>query len=79
MNDGRGGFDTPVHLNQGAQPTAVAAADFTGDGRPDLAVANEHVGNGIDHVRSCRTAGSRTRPCTNPKSRKQLRPPAPKL
>ncbi len=46
MNDGRGSFDTLVHLNQGAQPTDVDAADFTGDGRLDLAVANEQSGTG---------------------------------
>jgi FG-GAP-like repeat/FG-GAP repeat len=46
MNDGRGAFDTLTHLNQGAQPTDVDAADFTGDGRLDLAVANEQSGTG---------------------------------
>jgi hypothetical protein len=46
MNDGHGALDTLTHLNQGTQPTDVDAADFTGDGRPDLAVANEQSGTG---------------------------------
>jgi hypothetical protein len=43
---GSGALDAPVFINQGAQPTDIAAADFNGDGLLDLAVANEQSGTG---------------------------------
>jgi hypothetical protein len=39
--NGDGTLAAPIFMNQGFLPTDVAAADFTGDGRLDLAVANE--------------------------------------
>ena len=39
-------LSAPVFINQGAQPTDIAAADFNGDGLLDLAVANEQSGTG---------------------------------
>ena len=39
-------FAPAVFINQGAQPNDVAAADFNGDGRLDLAVPNESSGTG---------------------------------
>jgi uncharacterized protein (TIGR03437 family) len=47
LGDGRGGFlfaaGSPIAV--GASPVGVAAADFNGDGYPDLAVANYGSGN----------------------------------
>jgi hypothetical protein len=39
-NDRQGGFGQPAGLNAGDGPTTVVAADFTSDGKPDLAVTN---------------------------------------
>ena len=41
---GAGALGAPVLINQGAQPTDIAASDFNGDGLIDLAVANEQSG-----------------------------------
>jgi hypothetical protein len=39
--DGRGGFDPPVSLNIGGlRPTGVTVGDLSGDGLPDVLVAN---------------------------------------
>ena len=46
MNQGDGTFGGPVGYGAGDYPDAVAAADFDGDGRPDLAVADA-VGNTV--------------------------------
>ncbi len=40
MNQGGGTFAAPVSYSAGYGPTAVAAADLDGDGRPDLAVVD---------------------------------------
>jgi hypothetical protein len=42
LNDGNGGFGAPIviALPELDEPSAIGAADFTGDGRIDLAVAN---------------------------------------
>ena len=34
-------FQPPVNYTTGTLPTSVAVGDFNGDGKPDLAVANE--------------------------------------
>jgi hypothetical protein len=40
QSDGKGGFKAPVTYPVGAGPSSVAVADFNGDGRKDVAVAN---------------------------------------
>jgi hypothetical protein len=40
-----GAFQPAVNYNVGTSPTALAVADFNGDGRPDLAVANAGSNN----------------------------------
>jgi len=40
LGDGAGGFAAPTSYPVGEAAVALAAADLTGDGRPDLAVAN---------------------------------------
>jgi Ca2+-binding RTX toxin-like protein len=40
LGNGNGTFQAPVVLNVGYQPTAIAVGDFTGDGRPDIAVSD---------------------------------------
>jgi len=44
--NGAGGLGTPQNFTVGTTPFSVAAADFDGDGRPDLATANWH-GNSV--------------------------------
>jgi len=46
MGSGKGKFQTPHLYPTGTQPMAVATGDFNGDGRVDLAVANEGGGSG---------------------------------
>ncbi|MEZ4311103.1 MAG: VCBS repeat-containing protein [Polyangiaceae bacterium] len=43
-NLGSGVFDNPVHYDCGNGPRSVTTADFNGDGRPDIAVANREGG-----------------------------------
>ncbi len=38
LGDGSGGFGAPTDYGAGAYPTSVAAGDFNGDGKQDLAV-----------------------------------------
>jgi len=45
LGDGEGGFGSPATFAVGRGPTAVTAADFNGDGLPDLAVANGSSNN----------------------------------
>jgi len=46
MNNGSGGFGSavtyPIGPAGGSLPRSIVAADFTGDGRPDLAIADEY-------------------------------------
>lgn len=44
LGNGDGTFQTHVEHNAGAGPSAVAAVDFNGDGKADLAVANNADG-----------------------------------
>lgn len=48
-NQGRGVLAPPVSVDAGAQPWDVAVGDFDGDGRLDLAVANNGSGTGGIH------------------------------
>lgn len=43
LNDGTGKYPAPLtkSYNVGTNPSAVAVADFNGDGKPDIAVANQ--------------------------------------
>jgi FG-GAP-like repeat len=45
-NKGNGKFASSVSIDAGAQPAGVDVADFDGDGRPDLAVANSGATTG---------------------------------
>src|SRR5437879_9667242 len=40
LGKGDGTFQAAVHYGAGADPQSIAVGDFNGDGRPDLAVAN---------------------------------------
>jgi hypothetical protein len=40
LGTGDGSFQPPINLAPGDRPWRVAAGDFNGDGKPDLAVAN---------------------------------------
>jgi hypothetical protein len=42
---GNGTFNPPVSYTAGTQPSSVAIGDFNGDGKPDLAVANQITNN----------------------------------
>src|SRR5438105_4652244 len=46
LGKGDGTFQAAVHYGAGADPQSIAVGDFNGDGRPDLAVAN----NGSDNL-----------------------------
>nr|MBA3728726.1 VCBS repeat-containing protein [Actinomycetota bacterium] len=48
-NQGAGTFSPPVTIESGRNPHDVAAADFSGEGRPDLAVANRITDTGSIH------------------------------
>ena len=59
LNDGSGGFLTPVRYAVGPKPTSVAAADFNGDDKVDLAVAiHGDAVNGDSRVSVLRNDGS---------------------
>jgi hypothetical protein len=45
VGQGDGTFATPVNYPVGSEPTSVAVGDFNGDGKQDLAVANEGSAN----------------------------------
>ena len=45
-NFGNGSFGSPIRVVAGPQPTGVALADLTGDGRADLIAANRGSGTG---------------------------------
>ena len=53
LNDGRGGFAAEfgttrtVSIAPVARPTSLAAADFNGDGRCDIAVGSQEMGNSV--------------------------------
>ena len=40
LGNGDGTFQAPFDLSAGSRPLSVAIADFNGDGRQDLAIAN---------------------------------------
>ena len=40
LNDGRGGFEAAQSFTTGNVPTGLTSTDFNGDGKLDLAVAN---------------------------------------
>jgi len=42
LGNGNGTFQTPVAYTVGSQPTEILTGDFNGDGKPDLAVANQN-------------------------------------
>ncbi len=44
LGNGDGTFQAPVSYPAGASPHGVAVADFNGDGKPDIAVANQTGG-----------------------------------
>jgi uncharacterized protein (TIGR03437 family) len=46
LNDGTGGFQTPVKLAAGVYPYSVWAGDLNGDGKPDLVVASSTASAG---------------------------------
>jgi hypothetical protein len=41
LNDGKGTFATRVDYSTGLGPSAIAALDVNGDGRPELATSNQ--------------------------------------
>src|SRR5688572_8892623 len=43
------GFNSLTALSVGDYPIAVAVGDFNGDGRPDVATANQDPGNQLSH------------------------------
>ncbi|HJQ31635.1 MAG TPA: FG-GAP-like repeat-containing protein [Pyrinomonadaceae bacterium] len=45
LGDGAGGFGSPVSFNVGRGPATIAAADFNGDGKQDVAVALQIANN----------------------------------
>jgi len=45
LGDGAGGFGTPAPYAVGTNPASIATGDFNGDGRIDLAVANNGSNN----------------------------------
>ncbi|PYM12489.1 MAG: hypothetical protein DME18_11285 [Verrucomicrobia bacterium] len=61
LNNGDGGFQIAVNFALGVPqevvPRWVAVGDFNGDGKPDLAVANERSGNVSVLLNTCASAG----------------------
>lgn len=53
LGDGDGAFQTAVNYAAGLNPTSVAAADFNGDGKPDLAVGNFESANVSVRLNTC--------------------------
>jgi hypothetical protein len=51
LGDGAGGFTAAPNVAVGSSPRSVAVGDFTGDDRPDLAVANANRNSTIVSVR----------------------------
>jgi len=52
LGDGSGAFPTPLSLSANSDPKDLCAADFDGDGKPDLAVANNGFGPSAPHSAS---------------------------
>ncbi len=51
LNNGAGGFGAPINIlagTTGLSPNAVVIRDFNRDGNPDLAIAQDGIGNGIN-------------------------------
>jgi FG-GAP-like repeat len=46
INEGSGTFAPPVHYPTGISPDAIVAADFNGDGKPDIALTDIEDGDG---------------------------------
>ncbi len=55
-----GALGTPVRMNVGGDPAAVAVGDVNGDGRPDFVVANAASDTVSVYLQSATTAGSFT-------------------
>src|SRR6266704_6604590 len=43
LGNGDGTFQAPLTFTAGGRPASVAVGDFNGDGKPDLAVANQGI------------------------------------
>ncbi|HEY9404317.1 MAG TPA: FG-GAP-like repeat-containing protein [Pyrinomonadaceae bacterium] len=43
LGNGAGGFSSPININTPHAPHTLVVSDFNGDGKPDLALADNHV------------------------------------